>query len=105
MLLATQDQELFLKGIEALLEYPLDVRVDLDDDVATQLLKVDSPRERILVIYEKWIARLNTVGYLLFRNKSVHTVLFHPGSPWSLPIKKSPFNQLFKKNPSKIKKK
>ena len=56
-LAASKDPELFLRGVEALLEYPTDVRVDLDDDVAAALLKLSAPRGRILNIYDRWLLR------------------------------------------------
>lgn len=54
---ASKDSELFLKGIEALLEYPSDVRVDLDDDVAAALMGISVPRDRIVKIYDRWLIR------------------------------------------------
>jgi hypothetical protein len=64
---ATQDRELFLQGIELLLTYPEDIRVDLDDDVAAALIKLDGPKERIIAIYDKWISR----NSLRFKDKEV----------------------------------
>ena len=54
---ASKNIDLFLRGVEVLLEYPTDVRVDLDDDIAAALLNLSAPRDRILSIYKLWIER------------------------------------------------